>query len=108
MVHRLVAETFIKNPESKPQVNHIDGNVHNNSVENLEWVTNAENTQHAYDTKLNIKKQLPIEYKGEIKSLRKWCRELDLNYKVIWYRIRVLHWSVEKSLTKEVLKPCQE
>lgn len=51
-VHRLVACAFLPNPDSKPCVNHIDGNKHNNQVDNLEWVSYSENSQHAYRTGL--------------------------------------------------------
>jgi len=45
-VHRLVAITFIPNPNNKEQINHIDGNKLNNNVKNLEWVSQSENCSH--------------------------------------------------------------
>jgi hypothetical protein len=64
-VHRLVAKHFIPNPYDYPQVNHKNGNKHDNNYLNLEWVTSERNINHAletglrkgfvsYDTKLSL------------------------------------------------------
>lgn len=52
LVHRLLALWFIPNPHNLPEVNHIDGDKFNNSLENLEWVTTSDNAKHRYYTGL--------------------------------------------------------
>lgn len=107
-LHRLVAGLFIPNPEKKRCVNHIDGDPFNNTLENLEWNTHAENTQHAMnsglnscckqveviklDTKnvstyLNIKlacKKLNLKYDKVQKKLKKECKYIDEQYNIIY------------------------
>lgn len=71
-VHRLVAQTYIPNPENKPEVNHKDTNKTNNSVSNLEWATNEENVEHAIKSGLynrNLKKEDILKIRELSKSL---------------------------------------
>lgn len=75
-IHRLVAEHFIENPLNKPQINHINGIKIDNRVENLEWVTNKENVEHAV--------KLGIFPKGETHARTKLMDE-DIK-KIIHYR----------------------
>lgn len=76
-VHRLVAEAFIPNPESKRTVNHIDGNKQNNSLSNLEWNTYSENIVHAYKTGLKtVKKGSDHHHYGK-------CRGESINKKLV-------------------------
>ena len=62
-VHRAVAIAFIENPNNLPQVNHKDGNKENNTVSNLEWVSNYENMQHAIKNGLTKR----VDYAGRKK-----------------------------------------
>ena len=69
LVHRMVAKAFIPNPNQLPEVNHIDGNKHNNAASNLEWVTSRQNQQHAYATGLRVSaKALTLDQVKQIKA----------------------------------------
>jgi hypothetical protein len=68
-VHRLVAEVFLPSEPCKNEINHIDGDKTNNSVSNLEWVTHAQNHQHAARCGLSAKATLTPTQVIEIKQL---------------------------------------
>lgn len=70
-IHREVAKAFIDNPNNLPQVNHISGDKSDNSVSNLEWISNIDNAHHAIENGLwdsvfegsmreNNKRKIPI------------------------------------------------
>jgi len=65
-VHRIIAMTFIPNPQYKPQVNHKNCNKHDNRVGNLEWVTWRENWEHARDNGRYRGRMLNDEERAEL------------------------------------------
>lgn len=82
-LHRLVALTFIENPENKPFVNHIDGNKLNNKAENLEWLTCSENNLHAHKIGLNKgSKREVIQYDLEMNQIQKFNKIKDASIKL--------------------------
>lgn len=73
LIHRLVAETFLPNPNCLGYVNHKDSDRGNNHVDNLEWCTQSYNCKHSYYTGTN-----PIEKKMGINNGRARFDELQV------------------------------
>lgn len=72
-IHRLVGLAFLPKKEGKNQINHIDGDKENNSISNLEWMTNLENMRHSYETGLRQPRTEKLNYQwhGNHKKCKK-------------------------------------
>lgn len=96
-VHRLVAIAFLPNQSRLPDVDHIDGNKDNNSVQNLEWVTKRENRERGLEAGL-IKVKLSYEIAKKIRSIGRTMKARDIAkmYGVgtgaIWSILRGKYW----------------
>ena len=108
LAHRLVALHFIPNPNNYPVVNHKDGNKLNNNVNNLEWISHAENRQHSYDNDLCNKRGKQKKYEKDLFG-EEWKQFLDTTYYISNLgRIKNIKNNnlLEGSLNKEGYKRC--
>ena len=95
-IHRLIMESFVSNPLNLKQINHIDGNKLNNSINNLEWCTPKQNSEHAHKIGLcgvGIKAtEIPIlmfdvnktTFIKEFSSLHSITRETGICWQNVW------------------------
>ena len=80
-VHRLVAETYLPNPNNLPMINHKDKTKDNNHISNLEWCDVQYNNEYSRAKKYKIK--TPQGEILEVFNLSKWCRETKLD--ISWF-----------------------
>lgn len=80
LVHRLVAEAFLKDYDEKLQVNHKDGNRTNNNVDNLEMVTASENQKHAFNIlKRKTNGKIILQYDLDNNFIKEYASACEAN-----------------------------
>lgn len=106
-VHSILMKAFVPTTISGVEVNHIDGNPLNNKLDNLEWVSHAENMAHAGRIGLmphginHCHAKISMDMGGEIKnryalggvSTRTLAKEYGVNYVTIWEVVTGKHWT---------------
>lgn len=103
-VHRLVAAAFIANPNKYPQVDHVDGNKQNNNVENLNWVSAAENMKRAWNTGLKNNHYLRGEGSPHAKITKDKVLELRLQYAAGYSRVELANlYKISSSMVRDIV-----
>jgi hypothetical protein len=91
-IHRLVAMTFIPNPENKREVDHIDRDPSNNHVDNLRWATSSENQQN---TGVFCTNKLGIKYISYDKSKDRYVYQKIIEGKKVYKTFKTLDEAIE-------------
>lgn len=105
-LHRLLALTFLPNPDNLPEVNHKDGNKLNNDLSNLEWVTGSNNVRHAFKTGLS-KYNAIMDYSDLDIVINRLLTDESSNYESICKEMGIsnkggsLHKLIERHLLRE-------
>lgn len=123
-IHRLLASAFIPKIDGKDCVNHIDGNKLNNNLNNLEWVTKAENNLHAYknglmkQTKYTKKQSLEVLERYHVKGQKQTEISKEMNVPINYVNDLIsrgvnvksqgLGDDIEKLLNSDLIKPITE
>ena len=102
LLHRVIAESFISNPENKPCVNHKNGIKTDNRLSNLEWVTKSENSKHSFKIGLQSNKgesHPQSKLKNEdVSKIRNLYKDGFTSYQIWKYKYPCLSYTTVKDV----------
>lgn len=104
LVHRLVAEAFIPNPENKRTVNHKNGKKDDNRAVNLEWMTYSENIKHAFDTGL---KKDTDKQKASVSQWKKFSPEVINEMRRLWAEGNISQHAIARMFNADPSHVCR-
>lgn len=101
-IHRMVAETFLGEPDLRLDVNHKDGDKSNNRLDNLEWVTRSENLLHAYS--IGIHSKIQGEKNKRSKLTLKEAQEIYDGYETDGYNTNTMELARKYNISPRIIR----